>query len=252
MLNILIVEDETLAASRLSGQLNKVCTDCHILKITTSIKESVRWLSKHQPDLIFMDIQLSDGLCFSIFDRTEVNSPIIFTTAYDQYAIEAFKVHSIGYLLKPIKTTDLEKCLRKFRDLKSVFTVDIDKLMAAFSHDSPSYKERFLIRIGDVLKKVETDDCAYFFAKDKAVYLVSFKGKKLPIDDSLDSLEQQLNPNQFFRINRSLIVNLDSIDEMTAWSRSRVKLELQPKTLKEVDTLVSTSRSADFKSWLDS
>ena len=124
--------------------------------------------------------------------------------------------------------------------------------MAAFSYESPSYKERFLIRIGDVLKKVESADCAYFFAKDKAVYLVSFDGKKLPIDDSLDSLEQQLNPDQFFRINRSLIVNLNSIYEMTAWSRSRVKLELRPKAVKEADTLVSTSRSADFKSWLDS
>jgi DNA-binding LytR/AlgR family response regulator len=216
------------------------------------VKESVRWLSRHQPDLIFMDIRLSDGLCFSIFDRVQVHSPIIFTTAYDQYAIEAFKVNSIGYLLKPVKTTDLEKSLQKFRDIKSVFTVDFDKLMAAFSHESPPYKERFLIRIGDVLKKVETNDCAYFFAKDKAVYLVLFNGKKLPIDDSLDALEQQLNPHQFFRINRGVIVNLNAIEEMTAWSRSRVKLVLQPKTHKETDTLVSTSRSAEFKSWLDS
>jgi DNA-binding LytR/AlgR family response regulator len=252
MLNILIVEDEDLAANRLAGQLKKVCPECSILGVTKSVKETVRRLSKHQPDLIFMDIQLSDGLCFSIFDRIRVTSPIIFTTAYDQYAIEAFKVNSIGYLLKPVKTSDLEKSLNKFRDLKSAFTVDIDQLMAAFSQERPSYKERFLIRIGDVLKKLETDHCAYFFAKDKAVYLVSFDGKKLPVDDSLDALEQQLNPDQFFRINRSLIVNLNSIDEMTAWSRSRVKLELRPKAFKEADTLVSTSRSADFKSWLDS
>jgi len=252
MLNILIVEDEKLAANRLSGQLSKVNLECRILAVTASVKETVRWLSAHQPDLIFMDIQLSDGLCFSIFDRIQVSTPIIFTTAYDQYAIEAFKVNSIAYLLKPVKTTDLEKSLQKFHNLKSAFTVDIDRLMAAFSHESPSYKERFLIRIGDVLKKVESADCAYFFAKDKAVYLVSFDGKKLPIDDSLDSLEQQLNPDQFFRINRSLIVNMGSIDEMTAWSRSRVKLELQPGTDRDIDTLVSTSRSADFKSWLDS
>jgi DNA-binding LytR/AlgR family response regulator len=249
MLNILIVEDEELASNRLITQLKKISPEIHILSVTRSVKETVRWLSKHQPDLIFMDIQLSDGLCFSIFDRIRVSSPIIFTTAYDQYAIEAFKVNSIGYLLKPIKSSDLEKCLNKFRDLRSAFTVDIDKLMEAFSHESPAYKERFLIRIGDVLKKVEAENCAYFFAKDKAVYLVSFDDKKLPVDDSL---EQQLNPDQFFRINRSLIVNLDSIDEMTAWSRSRVKLELKPRVRKGADTLVSTSRSADFKSWLDS
>src|SRR6056297_1271373 len=252
MLEILIVEDEKLAANRLAGQLEKISQDCRVLAVTPSVKDTVRWLSVNQPDLIFMDIQLSDELCFSIFVWIQVTTPVIFTTAYDQYAIEAFKVNSIGYLLKPVKTTDLEKCLRKFRDLKSAFTVDIDKLMAAFSHESPNYKERFLIRIGDVLKKVETESCAYFFAKDKAVYLVSFDGKKLPIDDSLDALEKQLNPDQFFRINRSFIVNLDSIDEMTAWSRSRVKLELQPRAHKEADTLVSTSRSADFKSWLDS
>lgn len=252
MLNILIVEDEDLAANRLKGQLKKVCKECQVHAVTISVKETVRWLSRHQPDLIFMDIQLSDGLCFSIFDRIQVTSPIIFTTAYDQYAIEAFKVNSIGYLLKPVKTSDLEKSLQKFRDFRSAFAVDIDKLMAAFSNEPPSYKERFLIRIGDVLKKVETKRCAYFFAHDKAVYLVTADGKKLPIDDSLDSLEQQLNPDQFFRINRGVIVNLNAIDEMTAWSRSRVKLELQPKTHKDVDTLVSTSRSSDFKSWLDS
>jgi DNA-binding LytR/AlgR family response regulator len=252
MLKILIVEDEELAANRLLGQLNKVCPDCSILSITKSVKETVRWLSDHQPDLIFMDIQLSDGLCFSVFDRIQVDCPIIFTTAYDQYAIEAFKVNSIDYLLKPTKTSDLEKSLQKFKSLKSAFMVDIDRLMDVFSHESPSYKERFLIRMGDVLKKVNATDCAYFFAKDKAVYLVTFDNKKYPIDDSLDSLEKQLNPDLFFRINRSLFVNIHSINEMTAWSRSRIKLELSPKAFSGADTLVSTSRSADFKSWLDS
>lgn len=252
MLKILIVEDEELAANRLAGQLKKINPEFDILAITQSIKETVRWLSNHQPDLIFMDIQLSDGLCFSIFDRIQVSIPIIFTTAYDQYAIEAFKVNSIDYLLKPVKTADLERSLLKFQKLKSAFMVDIDQLMDAFSHESSSYKERFLIRLGDVYKKVDATDCAYFFAKDKAVYLVTFGGKKFPIDDSLDSLEHQLNPDLFFRINRSFFVNIHSIEEMTAWSRSRVKLELSPKTISEADTLVSTSRSAEFKTWIDS
>lgn len=130
--------------------------------------------------------------------------------------------------------------------------VDVGRLMEAFSHESPSYKERFLIRIGDVLRKVDVTDCAYFFAKDKAVYLVTFSDKKYPIDDSLDSLEEQLNPDLFFRINRSFFVNVRAIDEMTAWSRSRIKLELSPKAFSGADTLVSTSRSADFKTWLNS
>lgn len=252
MLNVLIVEDEELASNRLAAQLKKVCSECYILQVTKSVKETVRWLSSHQPDLIFMDIQLSDGLCFSIFDRIGVRSPIIFTTAYDQYAIEAFKVNSIDYLLKPIKTTHLEKSLQKFKSLRSAFMVDVDRLMEAFSHESPSYKERFLIRLGDVLRKVDVTDCAYFFAKDKAVYLVTFGDKKYPIDDSLDSLEQQLNPDLFFRINRSFFLNVRAIDEMTAWSRSRIKLELSPKAFSGADTLVSTSRSADFKTWLNS
>lgn len=252
MFKILIVEDEELAANRLESQLLKVCQDCNILAVTKSVKETVRWLTGHQPDLIFMDIQLSDGLCFSIFDRIQVDIPIIFTTAYDQYAIEAFKVNSIDYLLKPVKTTDLERSLQKFQNLKSAFRVDIERLIDVFSHVSPSYKERFLIRLGDVLRKVNTTECAYFFAQDKSVFLVTFEGKKIPIDDSLDSLEQQLNPDQFFRINRSFIVNINSINEMTTWSRSRIQLDLIPKANSDSDTLVSTSRSADFKSWLGS
>lgn len=133
MLKVLIVEDEELASKRLADQLKKSCTECDIRAITRSVKDTVRWLSTQEPDLIFMDIQLTDGLCFSIFDQIQVTCPIIFTTAYDQYAIEAFKVNSINYLLKPIKTTDLEKSLRKYQMLKSAFSVDYDRLMAAFS-----------------------------------------------------------------------------------------------------------------------
>jgi DNA-binding LytR/AlgR family response regulator len=250
-MKVLIIEDEAIAAKRLEEKLKEIDMECEILEKIGSVKESVKWLSNHVADLIFLDIQLSDGLSFSIFEQVKITTPIIFTTAYDQYAIKAFQLNSIAYLLKPIKKRELEESLQKYKTMRKAFSVDVDQLLSAFSNHGKEYKERFLIRIGDIMKKVNTDEIAYFFAEDKSVYLVTLEDKKLPIDYSLDALEKELDPNQFFRIHRGLMVNIESIESMIAWTRSRVKLEVKPATGKNLDTIVSTSRSQDFKEWMN-
>lgn len=250
-MKVLIIEDEAIAAERLEEMLREIDLESEILAKIGSVKESVQWLSNHEADLIFLDIQLSDGISFSIFEQVKIATPIIFTTAYDQYAIEAFQLNSIAYLLKPIKKRELEESLQKYKTMRKVFSVDVEKLLSAFSNQGKEYKERFLIRIGDIMKKIDTSEIAYFLAEDKSVYLVTFEDKKLPVDYSLDALEEELDPNQFFRIHRSLIVNIEAIENMLAWTRSRVKLELDPNPGKNLDTVVSTSRSQDFKDWLN-
>lgn len=251
-MKVLIIEDESIAANRLEEMLKDIDTECEFLAKIGSVKESVKWLSSHTADLIFLDIQLSDGLSFSIFEQVNVTTPIIFTTAYDQYAIKAFQLNSIAYLLKPIKKRELEESLQKYQTIRKAFTVDVEKLMAVFSGQKAEYKERFLIRIGDIMKKVGVNEVAYIYAMDKSVFLVTFNDKKLPVDYSLDSLERQLDPSKFFRINRGLFVNIESIGNMLAWTRSRVKLELEPSPGRDLDTIVSTSRSQDFKEWMNS
>lgn len=251
-MKVLIIEDESIAARRLEEMLMEIDMECEVLAKIGSVTESVKWLSKHKADLIFLDIQLSDGLSFSIFEQVNVTTPIIFTTAYDQYAIKAFQVNSIAYLLKPIKKRELEESLQKYKTMRKAFSVDVEKLLAVFSDQTKQYKERFLIRIGDIMKKVNTDEIAYIFAEDKSVFIVTFNNKKLPVDYSLDALEKELDPAGFFRINRGLMVNIESIENMMAWTRSRVKLELKPSTGRNIDTVVSTSRSQDFKEWMNS
>ncbi len=252
MLNILIIEDETLAADRLEKKLKQTEPDCRILAKIGSVKESIKWLMQNSADLIFLDIQLSDGLSFSIFDRVQVDTPVIFTTAYDQYAIRAFNLNSVSYLLKPIRNQDLEESLRKFKAMKSAFNIDFETLLANYRGEKAEYKKRFLIRIGDKLKKVETTDIAFFYALEKNVFLKNFDGQSLPVDHSLDNLENLLDPDKFFRINRRYIVNLESVLNMIAWSRSRIKLELKPEPDDNMDTVVSIDRSADFKKWMNS
>lgn len=250
-MKVLIIEDESIAARRLEKMLSEIDITCEVLAKIGSVKESVKWLSNNETDLIFLDIQLSDGLSFSIFEQVHIDTPIIFTTAYDQYAIKAFQLNSIAYLLKPIKKRELEESLQKYKTMRKAFSVDVEKLLAVFSNQEKEYKERFLIRIGDIMKKVNTDEIAYFFAEDKSVYLVTFEDKKLPIDYSLDALEKELDPKQFFRINRGLMINIEAVENMIAWTRSRVKLELKPSVTKNIETVVSTSRSQDFKEWMN-
>ena len=251
-MNVLIIEDESFAADKLERMLKEVDSSITILAKLGSIKESAKWLFKNTADLIFLDIQLSDGISFSIFEQVSINTPVIFTTAYDEYAIKAFQLNSISYLLKPIRKNDLAESLQKYRSLKSAFSIDFDLLLANIQGKEPDYKKRFLIQIGDKIRKVEVSEIAYFYVLDKGVYQRTFQGNNYPVEYTLDKLETILNPQVFFRINRKYIVNMESIANMVAYSRSRVKLELKPKADDEYDTIVSIDRSADFKKWLNS
>jgi DNA-binding LytR/AlgR family response regulator len=250
-MDVLIIEDEALAAERLQEMLLSIDPGINVLTKLSSVKESARWLMQNNADLIFLDIQLSDGSAFNIFDQVDVRSPVIFTTAYDQYAIKAFEVNSIAYLLKPLRTRDLENSLGKYHSMESAFQVNIEELMSTILDKKQHYKSRFLIRIGDIYKKVQARDIAYFYAMEKSVFIKTRDGKTLPIDYSLDALEDMLDPGSFFRINRAYMDNIAAIKSMEAWSRGRIMLVLEPNVKVDSDTIVSISRSADFKDWVD-
>jgi two-component system, LytTR family, response regulator LytT len=251
-MNVLIIEDETIAADRLEDMIHEINPDINVRAKIGSVKKSIEWLRKHTVDLIFIDIQLSDGISFNIFDKVNISTPLVFTTAYDQYAIKAFTFNSISYLLKPIRKEALRESLEKFEQLKTAFHIDFETLRTIYHGKKPEYKKRFLIAIGEILKKVDVSDIAYFYAMEKSVFCYTFQKRRLPIDYSLDALEEQLNPEMFFRINRKYIVHMDSIEEMVAWSRSRIKLYLNPPLKNENDAVVSISRSSDFKKWMSS
>jgi len=250
-MNVLIIEDESFAADKLEHMLKEIDPSINVLAKLGSIKESAKWLFNNTADLIFLDIQLSDGISFSIFDQVSINTPVIFTTAYDEYAVKAFQLNSISYLLKPIRTNELSESIQKYRSLKSAFSIDFDLLLANFQGKEPDFKKRFLIQIGEKIKKVEVAEIAYFYVLYKGVYMRTFNGSNYPVEFTLDKLETILNPQTFFRINRKYIVNIESIANMVAYSRSRVKLELKPNADDEHDTIVSIDRSSDFKKWLN-
>ena len=251
-MNVIIIEDERIAADKLEHMLKEVDLSINVMAKTGSIKESVKWLFRNSADLIFLDIQLSDGISFSIFEQITINTPVIFTTAYDQYAIKAFQVNSIAYLLKPIRKTDLAESLNKLQTVKSAFSIDFDMLLANIQGREPDYKKRFLIQIGEKIKKIEVSEIAYFHVLGKGVYLRTFQGNSYAVEYTLDKLETIINPSSFFRINRKYFVNMDSIANMVAYSRGRVKLDLKPNPDDELDTVVSIDRSADFRKWLNS
>jgi len=251
-MKVLIVEDEKFAADRLQKMLAETDPSVKVAGKTGSIKETARWLSRNTADLIFLDIQLSDGISFSIFDQVSVNTPVIFTTAYDQYAIRAFQLNSIAYLLKPLKQAELKESLEKYRNLRSAFAIDFDGLLEQMQGRGPAYKKRFLVQIGEKIRKIEVSDTAYFHILEKSVYLRTSEGKSYPVDYPLDKLEELLDPEQFFRINRKYLVSMRSISGMTAYSRSRVKLTLTPAPDEDAETIVSVERSGDFRKWLNS
>jgi DNA-binding LytR/AlgR family response regulator len=252
VMKVLIIEDESFAAEKLALMLSEIDPAIEVVAKLGSIQDSVRWLLQHTADLIFLDIQLSDGISFSIFEQVSVHTPIIFTTAYDQYAVKAFQLNSIAYLLKPIRRSELAESLKKYHTLRSSFSIDFDALLARIQGRESDYRKRFMIQVGDKIKKVEATEIAYFFVRMKGVYLRTFQGHSYTLDFTLDKLEQILDPAVFFRINRQYLVNIEAIANMIALSRSRVKLELKPKADDETSTIVSIDRAAEFKQWLDS
>ena len=246
-----IIEDEKLAADRLEELIQDIDPDVEILAKLESIAESVQWLKINKPDLIFMDIKLSDGLSFSIFEHIQVDVPVIFTTAYDQYAIKAFQINSVDYLLKPVRKEELRKSLQKYRKLRSLFQSDLSQLLNALQNKTNSYKKRFVIQYGERIFKVECKDIAYFYAMEKSVFLTTFQKQNYTIDYTLTQLEELLDSDDFFRINRKMIIHYDAIQNMYAFSRSRTKIDLNPPNPKNVDALVSVERAQRFRKWID-
>lgn len=243
----LIIEDEETAARRLAKMVQEINPGIEILDQLDSIEASVNWFARHpMPDLIFMDIHLADGASFELFKLLEINCPVIFTTAFDQYALQAFKVNAVDYLLKPIKKAELEMAIQKYQKLHRPATLNYSGLANALQRDE--YNRRFLIRFGQNIKVVEFRDAAYFYTEDKITFLVTKEGKRYPIEPSLEKVDEMADPRTFFRINRQFIVNIESIKEMYAYSKSRVKLTLHPPIDRE--TVVSTERSPIFKKWL--
>lgn len=250
-MNIVIIEDEDRTARQLERLLKKYDPSVKMLVQLPSVKTAVKWLEEHpQPDLIFMDIHLEDGLAFSIFEQIKLTTPVIFTTAYDEYMLKAFKVNSIDYLLKPIEYEELVAAIEKFKALRVQQVVpDLAALLALIQKPQTSaYKERFMINIGTKIHSVEVSNIAYFYSEEKATFLITKSGQLLPVEQSLDQVTPLLNPSHFFRISRQFIVARTAIQTIHAYSAGKFKLDLLPVSRHEV--FVSTRRLNEFKDWL--
>lgn len=255
-MNLVIIEDEARSARQLERMLKKYDPSIQILAQLPSVRESVAWFAQHgsgqpsRPDLVLMDIHLEDGLAFSIFEQINLTIPIIFTTAYDEYMIKAFKVNSVDYLLKPVEEEELVNALTKFKTLRNVpASPDFTQLLQAVQQfrESP-FKERFMISIGTKIRSIETANIAYFYSEDKATFLMTKENQFLPLEHSLDQLAGLLNPSQFFRINRQLLVARSAIQTIHTYSAGKLKLDLLPPARQDV--FVSIHRLSDFKDWL--
>lgn len=250
-MNYLIIEDERLSAERLSDMIKRLFPDFTLVKTLDSIKSAVKWLSENEhPSLGFFDIQLADGLSFEIFEQVQPQFPVIFTTAFNEYAIRAFKVNSIDYLLKPIDEKELTLSIKKFQSgfyqTKGLESVSIVKTLQMLSN---SYKSRFLVKIGEHLKMFAVEDVALFVSIDKSTFIRTYNSRDYGIDFTLDQLEGLLDPQLFFRVNRKYLVNMKSIQDIITYSNSRLKLKLPVST--DEDVIVSRERVADFKVWLE-
>jgi len=250
-MRVIIIEDEIPAANRLVKMLQNISDEIDVIKKLDSVEGAVKYFqSGDHADLVFMDIQLADGQSFDIFQQTEVKAPVIFTTAFDQYTLKAFKVNSIDYLLKPIDEKELQLAVDKYRQLydkkENGFSDKMLKLVQKMS--TAKYKERLLIKCGQQLSYLKTESTAYFYAEGKLCYAVDFNAKKYLLENNLSELESQLQPGSFFRINRHLLVNIEAVKNVHTWLGGRLKLEISPSTTAE--TIVSRERVNGFKEWL--
>lgn len=249
-MNILIIEDEKPAADKLIRMLNRAVEDIKVMETIETVEESVNWFLNNPPcDLIFMDIQLADGICFEIFDSIEIKTPIIFTTAYDEYAIRAFKVNSIDYLLKPIDSGSLAKAIDKFKTLYPAKT-DNKKIELLYDQLVKKYKNRFFIKFGSHCRSVLTDEIRYFFIVERSTFMNTFSGKIFDVDYSLDQIQKMIDPEKFYRINRNFIINIAAITDIITWSSSRLKVKLAGGD-ENFEMIVSRDKVSDFKRWLD-
>jgi DNA-binding LytR/AlgR family response regulator len=262
-MKILLVEDEPFAQQELKRMLKKFDSSIEILATLDSVEETVSYLkSEIQPDLVFMDIELSDGSSFEIFTQVKVTIPVIFTTAYNEHALKAFKVNAIDYLLKPIEEEALFAAITKYKDIKEQYaspnslteTDELEPISNRFENllkfASSTYKSRFLVTIADKMRYIDVDDIAYFFAQDSTVFLVTKEKRQFIINYNLEELEQHLNPRTFFRLNRKYISSITAINDVQRHFNSRLKVSLNPAVSDEV--LVSRVKVPELLSWLDS
>ena len=248
MLNTLIIEDEKPAARRLQRMIEK--KRIKVITVLHSVNGAINWLQNNpHPDLIFVDIQLSDGLSFEIFEKIAVESSLIFTTAYNQYAIKAFKVNSVDYLLKPVDANELEAALEKFQRFHKKNPLDLDAIKTLIHNKSASnYKQRFTVQIGQHLKIIETKSIFCFYSEDKATYAYNDSGKSFLLEESLENILSQLDPDQFFRVSRSFIINISAIQDIISYTNSRLEIKLHHFINREI--VVSRERVKAFKAWV--
>nr|WP_299344906.1 LytTR family DNA-binding domain-containing protein [Allomuricauda sp.] len=250
-MKVVIVEDEPLAAEKLERYLLKYSKAMEILAILPSLEKSIPWINEnqHSVDLFFMDVQLSDGLSFEIFSKISVKKPVIFTTAFDEFAIDAFQVNSIDYLLKPVKFTDLTRALQKLDTLKAQFSnpIKIEPIVNQMSQKT--YKDRFLVQMGNHLNSILVNAIHVFYAEGRDAYLIAENGKRYMVEYTLETLEELLNPKHFFRVNRSFLVHINAISDVMVYSNRRLKLSLKSKLEKEV--VVSREKVGEFKRWFE-
>lgn len=248
----IIIEDEKPAARLLQRKLERLNVKVGVM--LHSVEESIEWFSKNEhPDLIFLDIQLSDGLSFEIFEKIDIKSAIIFTTAYDEYALKAFKLNSIDYLLKPIDEDDLEVAISKFKmrfpKQETSLQIDFEQIKKMLSNPfEKNHKKRFTVKIGQHFKVISTEEVECFFSENKGTYIHTFDNRNYLIEHTLEALEQEIDPNEFFRINRKFIIPLRAIKEIIVYSNSRLKVILP--TYKEEEVIVSREKVQEFKNWI--
>ena len=247
----LIIEDEPLAQEELVRMLKALDPNFMLLASIDSVKQSIEWFNTNeQPDIVFMDIHLSDNICFEIFNKVEITAPVIFTTAYDQYAIEAFKTNGIAYLLKPIEEEELIAALKKFRTLTNT-NIELSSIHSRIQQLSTlnSYKERVLAKVGDNYQHVAMQDVAYFYSEDHYTFVATKDKQRYIINYTLDTLVEQINPQQFFRISRQFIVNINAINNISKHFNGRLKITVTPSFSEDI--YVSRNRVQTFLAWLD-
>lgn len=252
-MNILIIEDEQLAQERLQLLIKAYDPNIQIAGCLESVEETVNWLNtKPHPDLILLDIHLSDGQSFEIFKRTQTQKPIIFITAYENYALDAFRLFSIDYILKPVTSEALAAAINKYKTISDAFTpADYKLLMEQIKDTSTAnYRTRFLAKVGQRLFFIPASDVAYFAADNKIIFLIDRQGNRFVINSTMEKLEAELNPKDFFRLSRKIIIHAEAIDQVKPYQNNRLKLQLKEIAASE-EIIISRERVAAFKEWAD-
>ena len=250
-MNVLIFEDEKHTALRLIQLLKKYDSTINVLGVIGSVKEGIQWYRNNPfPDLVFQDILLNDGDCFEIFEEVKIEAPVIFTTAYNEFALRSFKLNSIDYLVKPYDYKDIKEALDKFRSFRDMFLLPENELAKKIIFpEKPEIKKRFLVKLGDRYRSIKSEDIARFIFDDGLTFAVTFNNARFPVNYSIDQLSTLMDPAIFFQINRKYIVNIECISNIHTWFNSRLKIEIVPRPEEEI--IVSRERAKDFKLWLD-